>query len=275
MAEPAQTPVEQGLPAVRFYGDAAGYDTFMGVWSKALAPLFLRFAAPARLASMLDLGCGTGNLLAAAADRFPGARLVGIDPSTALLAQARSRLERKGVELIGGACEELPFADATFDGCLSLLVLQEFADRAGALREMRRVTRPGGIVAACQWDFPRMPVIAALVEALTAIGPGGQGRTLRSPIPFGDEAELAQAWIEAEHRDVVAARIEVTRRYRDFEDLWLSLLGGSTPSTLMLAGLPEDEREDVRRAMQSRFPAAARQTRIEIVAQALVVRGRA
>ena len=275
MTDRTISPGAAGSPVARKYGDAAGYDAYMGHWSRALAPLFLDFAALRRPVSLLDIGCGTGNLLAAAAARFPDVRLVGVDPSTALLGQARARVELAGAELLDGAAEKLPFADAAFDGCLSLLVLQEFADRFAVLREMRRVTRPGGVVAACQWDFARMPVIAALVDAIAAIDPGaGESLATRSPVLFSDEAELAAAWTLAGFRDVAATRIAVVRTYRDFDDLWTTLLGGSTPSTLILAGLPATERETVRRRMQSRFQAASPHSQVEVIADALMVRGR-
>ncbi len=72
------------------YSDAAGYDSYMGGWSVALAPPFLRFALRQAPRSLLDVGTGTGNLLAAAAASFPQAQLSGIDPSSALLGRARS-----------------------------------------------------------------------------------------------------------------------------------------------------------------------------------------
>jgi SAM-dependent methyltransferase len=266
----------EGPPIERRYGDAAGYDSYMGHWSNALAPLFLQFVALQRPDALLDIGCGTGNLLAAAADLYPDARLVGVDPSPALLHRARARGELANAELLEGTAERLPSADATFDGCLSLLVLQEFADRSVTLREMRRVTRPGGVVAACQWDFARMPVIAALVDAIVAIDPAvGERLATRSSDLFNDEAELAAAWIGAGFEEVSADRIEVVRRYRNFDELWMSLLGGSTPSTLVLSALSSDKREAVRRGMQPRFHAASPTAGLEISAEALVVRGRA
>jgi ubiquinone/menaquinone biosynthesis C-methylase UbiE len=276
MIDRTELPGTEGSPVTRKYGDAAGYDSYMGHWSSALAPLFLHFAALQQPASLLDIGCGTGNLLGAAAALFPGARLVGVDPSAALLRKARARVELASAELLDGAAERLPFADATFDGCLSLLVLQEFPDRFRTLREMRRVTRPGGIVAACQWDFARMPVIAALVDAIAAIDPGeGERLATKSPDLFSDEAELAAAWTGAGFQEVSATRVDVVRRYGDFDDLWMSLLGGSTPSTLMLAALPEHERDEVRQRMQPRFHVASTTAVLEVAAEALVVRGRA
>jgi len=267
-------PQGDGLP--RKYGDPAGYDSYMGHWSNALAPLFLDFASLQHPVSILDIGCGTGNLLVTAAKMFPGARLVGVDPSTALLNKARARFEDSGAEWIEGTAERLPFPDARFDASLSLLVLQEFADRAATLRQMRRVTRPGGVVAACQWDFAQMPVIAALVDALASIDRDmGERLATRSPDLVGSEAELAGAWRDAGFREVSADRIRVARRYTDFEELWKSLLGGSTPSTLMLTALPAGQRETVRRSMRSRFHITGATAGLDIKAEAIVVRGQA
>lgn len=260
----------------RKYGDPGGYDSYMGHWSNALAPLFLDFASLQQPVSILDIGCGTGNLLVTAAKMFPGARLVGVDPSTALLNKARARFEGSGAELIEGTAERLPFTDGSFDVCLSLLVLQEFADRAGTLHQMRRVTRPGGVVAACQWYFAQMPVIAALVDAIASIDRDmGERVATRSPDLVGSEAELAGAWSSAGFREVSTDRIRVVRRYTDFEELWQSLLGRSTPSTLILTALPADQRETVRRSMRSRFHIAGSAAGLDIVAEALVVKGQA
>src|SRR5262245_19470024 len=115
----------------------------MGRWSAALAPSFLDFAALGQPRTLLDMGAGTGNLLAAGRAAFPLARLVGIDPSSALLERALTRSDLKDVELIDGVGNHMPFTDGTSDGCLSMLVLQEFADLPEVINEMKRVTRRG------------------------------------------------------------------------------------------------------------------------------------
>ena len=258
------------------YGNAEGYDAYMGRWSTALAPLFLDFASIGAGGPVLDIGCGTGNLLGVLRSRFPAAHLVGIDPSAALLARALQRDDLSEVELIAGDAERLPFADGSFAACLSLLVLQEFHGQPQPLKEMRRVTRPGGIVAACQWDFAQMPVIAALVEALATIGAGSRDQlAVTSRRHFNDEAELVAAWHDTGFSDISAARIRVTRRYRDFDELWLTLLAGSTPSTMVLATLPEPNREAVRRQLQARLDHAGPDGHLELVAAAIAVRGKA
>ena len=258
------------------YGDADGYDSYMGGWSAALAPLFVKFAAVGEPASVLDVGCGTGNLLAELAVALPRAALTGVDPSTTLLDKARQRPELARVTFLEGTVEGLPFESGTFDCTLSLLVLQEFSDRLLAIREMRRVTRPGGIVAACQWDFSRMPVINALVEAISAINPAAGGQLSGNSRPvFAGESELLEYWIEAGFKSASAGRINVTRTFARFNDLWLPLLAGSTPSTLTLAALPVQQRETVRQRMQLQFHVASPTAPLQVTAEALVVRGRA
>jgi len=259
--EPPSTP--------RMYGDADGYDAYMGGWSVLLAPSFLRFALAQRPATLLDIGCGTGNLLAATREGFPQAALAGIDPSAALLARARRHPLLSDATLARAVAEALPFADATFDAALSLLVLQEFAKPQRALAEMRRVVRPGGCVAACQWDFARMPVIAMLVQALVEVAPASALR-LRASRVFTDEAELGDAWRQAALDEVAVTRIGVRRDFPDFDALWRPLLTGPTPSTMMLASLPADEREAVRGIMLRCFGDGEP---LAITAEALAVRG--
>jgi len=253
----------------RIYGDADAYDAYMGGWSSLLATSFLRFAVPRLPAALLDVGCGTGNLLAAARQAFPRAALVGIDPSAALLARAGRHPSLAGATLARAVAEALPFANATFDGVVSLLVLQEFPEPQPALAEMRRVVCPGGCVAACQWDFARMPVIATLVEALVEVAPASALR-LRTARVFSDEAELGNAWRQAGLAEVVVTRIGVTRAFPDFDALWRPLLTGPTPSTLMLAALPADERDAVRSIMLQCFGGGEP---LAITAEALAVRG--
>jgi SAM-dependent methyltransferase len=254
------------------YREPAAYDGFMGRWSAVLAPLFLRFALRAEPRSLLDVGMGTGTLLAAAVTTFPGANLAGIDPSPDLLTRARSLAELATADLREATAESLPFPDDSFDACLCLLVLQEFPDVPAALREMKRVTRQGGVIASCHWDFARMPVIVALRDALAALDPSAAA-VFQAVRPYQDEAALAAVWAEQRFCDISTRRIEVTRHYRDFEELWQPLLTGPTPSTRTIAALPADTRSAVRAAMQARLVAGS--GAFTLKAEALAVRGTA
>src|SRR5215203_6177194 len=104
------------------------YDLFMGRRTARLAPLLVQFARVTDGDEVLDVGCGTGSLAAAAAAAAPSSHVVG-------------------------DAQQLPFADASFDRAMSLLILNFVPDPRNALTEMIRVTRSGGIVASAVWDY--------------------------------------------------------------------------------------------------------------------------
>jgi SAM-dependent methyltransferase len=247
----------------------------MGGWSSALSPPFIAFAGTPDGAEVLDVGCGTGSLLAALSQLLPAARLSGIDPSPSLLGKARLRIDLPGVALVAGTAEHIPFADRSFDHTLSMLVLQEFPDPAAALREMRRVTRPGGWVAGCQWDFERMPIIAANMAGISRVAPEvGHAILTGFPHLFGSEDELVEAWMASGFTDVVAARITVTRNFATWDDIWRPLLEGTTPSTLALASLPRVKQHAVRELIRERLGPRPDGS-FSVTAEAMAVRGRA
>lgn len=257
------------------YGDADGYDNYMGSWSSTLSPLFLDFVGlDDRVATLVDLGCGTGNLLVEIAKRRPSAQLVGIDPSAVLLGKARRRAELAGVTFLEGTVERIPVGEASADAVLSMLVLQEFSDRALALNAMVRATRAGGVIAACQWDFANMPVIDALVEAIASIDPTAGARVSSStPAAFTTLSELSDCWRQAGLTEVRAGRIAVTRTFASFDEIWLPLLSGSTPSTLMLASLPREGRDAIRQKMRLRLDEQSPGVPMSLTAEAFAVVG--
>ena len=96
---------------------------------------------------VLEVGCGTGGAARALAAGFPGVeRVVGIDVSETMIAEARARTEGSAapVEFLLGDAHELPFPDESFDAAYSLRVFEIIGDPRRALSEMARVLRPGG-----------------------------------------------------------------------------------------------------------------------------------
>jgi ubiquinone/menaquinone biosynthesis C-methylase UbiE len=99
----------------------------------------------------LDVGCGPGALAAMLVERFGAARVSAADPSAPFVDACRRRLP--GVDAVEAGAEVLPFADGAFDAALSQLVVNFMRDGESGVREMARVTRPGGVVASCVWDY--------------------------------------------------------------------------------------------------------------------------
>ena len=110
---------------------------------------------PARPRRLLDVATGTGAV-AHELVRQKGCRVVGVDQSTEMLAEARRRLDGE-VELAEARAEELPFADGEFDALTFTYLLRYVDDPAATLRELARVVRPGGTVAGLEFGLPARP----------------------------------------------------------------------------------------------------------------------
>src|SRR5215218_6484897 len=140
-------------------GDA--YEPYIGRWSRLVARELLAWLGVPAGAVWLDVGCGTGALAGAVLEAADPAALVGLDPSAGFVAHARARL--------GDPRARLPLADARVDAVVSGLVLNFVPDPARAVREMTRVTRPGGRVAAYVWDYAEgMELIRRFWDAAAA-----------------------------------------------------------------------------------------------------------
>ena len=129
---------------------AEAYDAFMGRYSTLLSAQLADLAGIVDGQRAIDVGCGPGALTAELVGRLGADRVAAVDPSAPFVAAARVR--HPGVDVREAAAESLPFPDATFDAALAQLVVHFMADPVAGLREMARVTRQGGVVAACVWD---------------------------------------------------------------------------------------------------------------------------
>ena len=132
-----------------FEVSADAYDRLMGIYSAQLAPQLADFAGVHSGQKALDVGCGPGALTGELVARLGPDAVAAVDPSSAFAAAVRER--HPGVDVHRSTAEELPFPDASFDAALAQLVVHFMADPVAGLREMGRVTRRDGVVAACVW----------------------------------------------------------------------------------------------------------------------------
>jgi demethylmenaquinone methyltransferase/2-methoxy-6-polyprenyl-1,4-benzoquinol methylase len=113
-------------------------------------------------ARVLDLACGTGDMTAIAISQQPGIRVVGVDPSPAMVAVGRPRFSRNGVVLVRSWGEYLPFSDSTFDRAMMAFGIRSFPDRIIALRELRRTVVAGGKLAILEMTSRKQSLLEAV-----------------------------------------------------------------------------------------------------------------
>jgi SAM-dependent methyltransferase len=237
---------------------AAGYEQIMGRWSRRLAPRLIEFAGLAAEDRVLDVGCGTGSLTAALAGHPDLAAIMGIDLAEPYVEFTRRHLADPRVKVeLGDACA-LPYPDHAFDRALSLLVLQYVPEPELAVREMRRVVRPGGTVAAAVWDsFGGLPHLRMLWDTAAALDPAAaSARALFRPL--NDPGEMAELWRRIGLTQVEETSLVIRAEFADFEDYWCPFLSGDGPPGQFVIALSDEARDHLkihlRRAYESNRP---------------------
>jgi SAM-dependent methyltransferase len=257
---------EETEPESRYDQMADGYARWWGPVIRPAAERVLDVLAPAADAAfterteprLLDIGSGTGTLALAALERWPALRVTGVDPSGGMLEVARrsaaerlptDQLDRFATEIAWA--DELPFEAGAFDLAVSSFVLQLVPSRAAALREIRRVLRPGGTFAWVIWQrserlFPPDRIANAVLDdaGFDPPEPDARNGDVASP------AAAALAMRRAGFRDVVATIGEVMHSWTP--DGYLAFLTEFDEASLF-AELEPAERGDIQREILDRL----------------------
>jgi ubiquinone/menaquinone biosynthesis C-methylase UbiE len=257
------------LRAVQFTGAAESYDRFMGRYTPSLAVALadaagvhgdaagVRADAAGVRAGMqvLDVGSGPGGLTHELAARVGAANVAAIDPAAQFVAACRER--NPGADVREGVAEELPWPDGAFDAVLSSLVLGFMRDADQGVREMVRVTRPGGTVAVCMWDIATggMTMLRVYWDAVRQVVPAAQGERRMAGVAEGD---IAERFRRAGINDVADGVLTAHADYASFEDFWQPFTFGVGPSGQYLLSLPPEQQEAVREAVRAELAAAVR-----------------
>jgi ubiquinone/menaquinone biosynthesis C-methylase UbiE len=236
-----------------FCVSADAYDRFMGRYSRGLASALIDFAGVKTGARALDVGCGPGALTAALAESLGASSVVGADPSAPFVEACRARMP--GVEVALASAETLPFDDDSFDVTLSQLAVNFMSDPIAGVGEMRRVTRSGGLVGACVWDYGGgMTLLRAFWQAARDVDPqrGAAADEARGK-RWGSEAQLRKLWQDAGLQDVRSGSLRVSANYADFDELWSPLEAGVGPAGAFCKSLDCAGRAALRAALHGRL----------------------
>jgi ubiquinone/menaquinone biosynthesis C-methylase UbiE len=247
---------------------ADAYDRFMGRYSVPLAPVFADFAQVATGQRVLDVGCGPGALTSELATRLGPASVSAVDPSEPFVAAARER--QPDVDVRFASAEALPFANDEFDATLAELVVHFMADPVAGLGEMARVTRRGGVVAACVWDFAPegLGPLSRFWSAARHFDPGVEDESQRAG---SREGHLAELFREAGLSDVAEGTLSVTVEHASFDTWWEPFTLGVGPAGTYLSQLSPEDQATVRELCREDLPAGP----LTLTARAWAARGRA
>jgi SAM-dependent methyltransferase len=257
--------------AETFRAPADAYDRHVGRYGPQLASALIEFAGVEPNVRALDVGCGPGALAAALVERLGVANVCGAEPSEPFAEACRARLP--GIEVVVAAAESLPFPDAAFDAVLSQLVVNFLSDAQGGVREMARVTRAGGVLASCVWDYAgEMRMLRAFWDAAREVDANraavaDEGVVMR----WCREGELGEFWRSAGLHDVRFGSLMVRAAYADFEDLWAPFTTGIAPSGAFVKSLDERARAALHDAYRRRLAVGDRP--FELDARAWAVTG--
>jgi len=232
--------------------DGDGYEAQMGRWSKRLAPLMVDFAGLASARSVLDVGCGTGSLAFELA-RNPNIRSVeGIDLCPAYIAYADRRARNSRPRFrVADACA-LPFPDATFDHSLSSLVLQFIPDAGRAAREMRRVTRAGGVLAVTTWDTQNFFMHRMFFETAAELDADARERRAEACArPMARSDGLKAMWHDLGLAGITLGRLSISMTFTSFDDFWIPMDGTDGPYAQYLANLDARHKAELRERLRA------------------------
>jgi ubiquinone/menaquinone biosynthesis C-methylase UbiE len=237
--------------------DADGYEQLMGRWSRKLAPAFVDFTGLAAGEKLLDVGCGTGSLTFELAGRAEPKEIHAIDYASTFVEAARKRNTDARVKIEQADATALPFGDGSFDRAMAMLVLHFVPDARLAIREMRRVVKPRGVVAAVVWDhLGGMSGMRMIADTLAGHSEGG--RQLRNRYvfqPMMQPGEMKEAFIAEGLGDVAEDQLMIRMDYRDFDDLWSPIAAGEGPLGKFVGGLAGEELDRATAAVRDAYEA--------------------
>jgi SAM-dependent methyltransferase len=245
---------------------ADAYDRFMGRYSVPLAPAFADFAGIVAGQTILDVGCGPGALTAELVERVGSSAVTAVDPSESFVSALEERYPE--VTALRASAEELPFPDDAFDAALAQLVVHFMADPVAGLREMGRVTRKGGVVAASVWDHGGgNGPLSVYWRAARELDPGVQDE---SRLAGATEGHLGELFRAAGLQDIEEEGLNVRVEHPTFEEWWEPYTLGVGPAGTYVASLDDERREQLRSRCEELLPEAP----FVLTAQAWAARAR-
>ena len=235
------------------FSASADYERFMGRWSRQLAPEYIAFAGVKNGDRVLDVGTGTGSLASVLEATVTSSEIVGVDPSEGFISYAKKNAKSGRTHFETGDAQALRFQDSSFDQTMALLVMNFIPDHNKAIGEMRRVTRPQGVVSACVWDYDAgMQMLRFFWDEAVALDPAIEPKDERH-MKLSREGQLGELWNSAGLVNVQQKPVSIDQAYESFDDYWGSFLKGAGPGGAYVVSLSDERRRELESRIRKRL----------------------
>jgi SAM-dependent methyltransferase len=271
----AATPENPNLTELeaKMFAMSAGYERFMGRWSRLLAPAYIAFVGIKDGDRVLDVGTGTGALASALEATTTSSEITGIDPSEGFISYAKKHAKSDRVRFEVGDAQALRYTDASFDQTMAQLVMNFVPDHHKAIGEMRRVTRPQGVVSACVWDYDAgMEMLRFFWDEVVALDPAAAPKDERH-MKLSREGQLSELWKKAGLVNVQERPIVIEQSFASFDDYWAPFLTGAGPGGAYVVSLTDERRRQLEARMRQRLLGNREDGAFVLNARAWCVRG--
>lgn len=259
--------------AAAAWGSGQAYEEYVGRWSRKVATEFVRWLALPPGLAWADVGCGTGALASTILTMCEPSSIYGIDSSEAFVSQAQQCINTPDARFETGDATHLPWDSRICDVTVSGLVLNFVRDQESMTREMARVTKPGGRVAAYVWDYAGgMQMIRHFWDAAKAVSPNDAKLDQAERFPLCQPGPLQALFERAALKSVTVRAIDIPTVFQDFDDYWNPFLGKTGAAPTYLAALGDEVRERIWLYLKSRL-ASSQDVPIELTARAWAVQG--
>lgn len=249
------------------------YEKFMGRWSRLIGARFLQWLPVPIESKWLDIGCGTGALSNLVLELKNPIEVWGIDSSPEFIEFAQKIASKSSLRFDIALAQSLPIKSDYFDAAISGLALNFIPQPEQAVKEMMRVTKQGGIVAAYVWDYADgMQLLRYFWDAVVDLDPNAAALDEGKRFPLCQEKNLKSLFEECGLYDINSRSIEVDTTFQDFEDYWQPFLGKVGPAPSYVMSLDEKGRKTLMEQLQASLPSVADGT-INLTARAWAVQG--
>ncbi len=257
------------------WNNANSYESYVGRWSRLVAPRFISWLKQSDDLTWLDVGCGTGALCETIFKLNRPKKIVGVEPSESHIKFAieNFRKNERASFLIGEATN-IPLMDNSVDAVVSGLVLNFIRDIKTAMSEFKRVCRNEGLLAGYVWDYSdRMEMMRYFWNAAVSLFEDARSKDEGVRFPVCNEERLKQLFQTEGLSDIESVDIDVETVFQNFDDFWNPFLSGLGPAPGYCLSLSEEDRRKLKQRILESLPFESDGS-IRLVARAIAIKAK-